>query len=69
MTLAMGRRSIAGSGSGGTVETKEMLGFCARNRIVADYELVQPGQMTAAFERLERGDVKYRFVLDLRSTT
>ncbi len=66
LSLAMGRRSIAGSGAGGTVETKEMLAFCSTHGIVADYELVKPGQIATAFERMERGDVRYRFVLDLR---
>ena len=66
MMLAMGRRSIASSGSGGTVETKEMLEFCAKHGIVSDYELVTPDQIAMAFERLERGDVRYRFVLDMQ---
>ena len=66
MVLAMGRRSIASSGSGGTVETKAMLEFCAANGIVSDYELVSPREIQSAFERLVRNDVRYRFVLDLR---
>jgi len=66
MTLAMGRRSLASSGSGGTVETREMLEFCRAHGIAADIEIVRPGQIAQAFERLERGDVRYRFVLDLR---
>lgn len=66
MTLAMGRRSIASSGSGGTVETREMLAFCAEHGIVSDYELVKPDQIATAFDRLDRGDVRYRFVLDMR---
>lgn len=64
--LAMGRRSIASSGSGGSVETKEMLAFCAEHGIVSDYELIEPSQIATAFERLDRGDVRYRFVLDLQ---
>jgi uncharacterized zinc-type alcohol dehydrogenase-like protein len=63
--LAMGRRSIASSGSGGTIETREMLDFCAKHQIVSDYELITPPQLATAFDRLERGDVRYRFVLDL----
>ena len=66
VTLAMGRRSIASSGSGGTVETRAMLDFCAQHGIVSDYELIAPSQIATAFERLERGDVRYRFVLDMR---
>ena len=65
VVLAMGRRSIASSGSGGTIETREMLDFCAQHGIVSDYELVKPAQIATAFERLERGDVRYRFVLDM----
>lgn len=67
LMLAMGRRSIAGSGSGGTLDTKEMLAFCAKHGIVSDYELIEPNQIATAFERLERGDVRYRFVLDMRA--
>ncbi len=67
MMLAMGRRSVASSGTGGTVETKEMLEFCAKHQIVADIELITPSQLAAAFQRLAKGDVKYRFVLDLQN--
>jgi uncharacterized zinc-type alcohol dehydrogenase-like protein len=63
--LAMGRRSIASSGSGGTAETREMLEFCRQHNIVADVEIIAPGEINAAFERLEKGDVKYRFVIDM----
>ena len=66
MLLTMGRRRLASSGSGGTKETEEMLLFCARHGIVSDYELIQPNQIMTAFERLDRGDVRYRFVMDLR---
>ena len=55
-----------GSGVRGTVETKEMLEFCAGHGIVSDYELITPDQIGVAFERLERGDVRHRFVLDMR---
>ena len=66
MLLAMGRRRVASSGTGGTRETREMLEFCAEHGIVADIEVVKPAQINEAFARLERGDVRYRFVLDLR---
>lgn len=65
--LTMGRRRIASSGVGGTRETREMLDFCARHGIVADIELVTPDAINDAFARLEKGDVRYRFVLDLRA--
>lgn len=66
-TLAMGRRSLASSGAGGTNITREMLEFCSVHGIVADIELVRPDQIATAFQRLEAADVRYRFVLDLRS--
>lgn len=40
--------------------------FCAQKRITADYEIIKPPQINEAYERLERGDVRYRFVLDLK---
>jgi alcohol dehydrogenase (NADP+) len=65
MALAVGRRSIAASGSGGTVETREMLAFCAEQEITADVELVSRGEINTALRRLEGNDVKYRFVIDM----
>jgi len=65
-TLAMGRRSLASSGAGGTNVTREMLEFCSANNIVADIELVRPADIATAFARLEKADVRYRFVLDMR---
>lgn len=65
-TLAMGRRSLASSGAGGTNVTREMLEFCSKHGIVADIEMVRPSEIATAFDRLERADVRYRFVLDLR---
>lgn len=64
--LAMARRTIASSGTGGTRVTNEMLQFCAEHGIVADVELIRPDEISSALTRLERGDVRYRFVLDLR---
>lgn len=60
-----GRRSFAGSNIGGIKETQEMLEFCAHHKITADVELIEAGQVNEAFERLEKGDVKYRFVVDM----
>lgn len=65
MLLAMGRRSIASSGSGGTRDTREMLAFCAEHNIVADVEVIGMSEINQAFERLEKGDVHYRFVVDM----
>lgn len=63
--LAMGRRSVASSGAGGTRETGEMLAFCAQHGITADVEVIAPCEINAAFDRLARNDVKYRFVIDM----
>ncbi len=64
--LTMGRRRLTSSGVGGTRETREMLDFCAEHGIVADIELITPDAINEAFARLEKGDVRYRFVMDLR---
>ena len=67
MQLAMGRRRIASSGSGGVADTNDMLAFAGKHGIVAQYELVKPDGIMKAWDRMDRGDVQYRFVLDLRS--
>ena len=61
------RRSILGSMIGGTVETQEMLDFCAQHNIVADVELINMQDINEAYERMLKNDVKYRFVIDLAS--
>jgi len=58
------RRSIAGSMIGGIPETQEMLDFCAEHGIVADIELIRADEINEAYERMLKGDVKYRFVID-----
>ncbi len=65
--VVMGRRSFAGSNIGGIAETQEMLDFCYRHNVVSDCELIQIQDVNTAFERLEKGDVKYRFVIDMAS--
>ncbi|WP_049292851.1 NAD(P)-dependent alcohol dehydrogenase [Franconibacter helveticus] len=62
--LIFKRRSIAGSMIGGIPETQEMLDFCAEHNIVADIELIRADQINEAYERMLKGDVKYRFVID-----
>lgn len=62
--LVSRRRSISGSMIGGIQETQEMLDFCAERGIVADIELIAAPQINQAYERMLRGDVKYRFVID-----
>jgi uncharacterized zinc-type alcohol dehydrogenase-like protein len=59
------RRSFAGSTIGSIAETQEMLDFCSRHNITADIELINMGQINEAYERLLKGDVKYRFVIDM----
>lgn len=62
--LIFGRRAIAGSLIGGIAETQEMLDFCAENGIVADIEMVSAQQIEQAYDRMQKSDVKYRFVID-----
>jgi uncharacterized zinc-type alcohol dehydrogenase-like protein len=62
--LIFRRRAIAGSMIGGIPETQEMLDFCAEHSIVADIELIRADQINEAWERMVKGDVKYRFVID-----
>jgi uncharacterized zinc-type alcohol dehydrogenase-like protein len=62
--LIFKRRSIAGSLIGGIAETQEMLDFCAEKGIVADIEMVRAQEIDAAYERMQKSDVKYRFVID-----
>ena len=61
------RRSLAGSGIGGIPETQEMLDFCAKHGIVADIEMIRAQEINDAYERMVKGDVKYRFVIDCAS--
>ncbi|EFA8782147.1 NAD(P)-dependent alcohol dehydrogenase [Escherichia coli] len=63
--VVKGRRSFSGSNIGGIAETQEMLDFCAEHNITADIELIDASQINDAFSRLEQGDVKYRFVVDM----
>jgi len=65
--LIMKRRSLAGSLIGGIPETQEMLDFCAKHGIVADIEMIRADEVNGAYERMLKGDVKYRFVIDCAS--
>ena len=60
-----GRKSVAGSSIGSIEETQEMLDFCAEHDIVSDIELIDIKDIQNAYERMEKGDVRYRFVIDL----
>lgn len=61
------RRSFSGSMIGGIQETQEMLDFCGQHGIASDIELIPIQQVNEAYERMLKGDVRYRFVIDLKS--
>jgi uncharacterized zinc-type alcohol dehydrogenase-like protein len=63
--LIMQRRSIAGSLIGGIPETQEMLDYCADHNIVSDVEVIPMQNINEAYEGMMKGDVKYRFVIDM----
>jgi len=63
----MKRRSVSGSLIGGIKETQEMLDFCAEHEILADVEVIAASKINEAYERMLKGDVKYRFVIDIAS--
>jgi len=67
VSLMAGRKSIAGSGSGGIKETQEMLDFCAERGIACDVEMIAIQDVNEAFERVLKSDVRYRFVIDMAS--
>jgi len=64
-SLLGGRKSLAGSGIGGIAETQEMLDFCAANNIVSDIEIIDIKNIQNAYDRMVKGDVRYRFVIDM----
>lgn len=66
-SVIMGRKSFAGSSIGGIRETQEMLEFCGKHHITADIEMINIDQINEAYERLLKGNVKYRFVIDMAS--
>jgi len=59
------RRTLAGSQIGGIRETQEMLDYCAAKNVTSDVEVIPIQQVEAAFERTVKGDVRYRFVIDI----
>jgi uncharacterized zinc-type alcohol dehydrogenase-like protein len=67
--LIFGRKRLVGSLIGGIKETQEMLDFCAEHDIVSDIELIPAQQINEAYERLLKGDVRYRFVIDCATIT
>ena len=65
MTLIGNRRAIAGSSIGGLPETQEMLDFCSSYNIVSDVEVISMKDIHQAYDRMLKGDVRYRFVIDM----
>lgn len=65
--LVMRRRRMVGSLIGGIPETQEMLNFCAEHGIVSDVEVISIQQVNEAYERILKGDVRFRFVIDMAS--
>jgi uncharacterized zinc-type alcohol dehydrogenase-like protein len=66
-SLILGRKRVAGSLIGGMKETQEMLDFCGEHNIVCDVEMINMDEINTAFERVQDNDVKYRFVIDMKS--
>jgi uncharacterized zinc-type alcohol dehydrogenase-like protein len=66
-SLIVNNRTLAGSGIGGIAETQEMLDYCAENNITSDVEMISIQQIEQAYERTVKGDVRYRFVIDMKS--
>lgn len=66
-SVILGRKSFAGSMIGGIAETQEMLDFCGKHNITADIEMIDMNQINEAYDRLLKGDIKYRFVIDMAS--
>lgn len=62
------RLSISGTSIGSIRETQEVLDFCGQHNITADIELINGNQIEDAFARMLKGDVKYRFVIDINKT-
>jgi uncharacterized zinc-type alcohol dehydrogenase-like protein len=61
------RRSLAGSAIGGILETQQMLDFCSNHNIASDIELIPVQKVNEAYERVVKSDVRYRFVIDIKS--
>lgn len=66
--IFIGGRSISGSNVGGMKDTQEMLDFAGKHNVTADVEVVGMDYVNTAMERLKKGDVRYRFVIDMANT-
>ncbi|CAI0403890.1 unnamed protein product [Linum tenue] len=67
-SVIMGRKTVAGSNIGGMKETQEMIDFAAKHNITADIEIIKADYLNTAMERLAKGDVRYRFVIDIANS-
>jgi uncharacterized zinc-type alcohol dehydrogenase-like protein len=67
MPVAFKRRSIAGSLIGSIAETQEILDFCAEHDVTPDIEIIPIDRINEAYERVEQGDVRFRYVIDMGS--
>jgi uncharacterized zinc-type alcohol dehydrogenase-like protein len=65
--MIMGRKAIAGSLIGGIAETQELLDFCGKHNITSDVEVIKMQEINAAYQRMLKSDVHYRFVIDMKS--
>jgi uncharacterized zinc-type alcohol dehydrogenase-like protein len=66
-SLISNNRSLVGSGIGGLPETQEMLDYCAEKNITSDIEIIPIQKIEEAYARTIKGDVRYRFVIDMKS--
>jgi uncharacterized zinc-type alcohol dehydrogenase-like protein len=65
--LIGGRKKIGGSNIGGIKETQDMLDYCAEHAIMSDVEVIPIQEINKAYERVLKSDVKYRFVIDMKT--
>jgi uncharacterized zinc-type alcohol dehydrogenase-like protein len=65
--IIAGRKSLSGSLIGGIAETQEMLDFCGKHNITCEIEMIPIQDINTAYERVLKSDVKYRFVIDMKS--
>jgi uncharacterized zinc-type alcohol dehydrogenase-like protein len=67
ISLIGGRKTLSGSLIGGIKETQEMLDFCAEHGVVSEVEVIPMDKVNEAYERMLKNDVRYRFVLDMKT--
>ena len=65
--MILGRKTVAGSLIGGIAETQELLDFCGEHDIISDIEIIKIQDINTAYDRMLNSDVKYRFVIDMKS--